>query len=61
MPGAFPYRRAVEEAGSYKQSKLYYSNQPFSSRFHVLKLDGEIMLKCHYCEREVKRDEAGIT
>jgi len=36
------------------------NNQPVTSRFHVLKLDGEIMLKCHYCEREVKRDEVKI-
>jgi len=36
------------------------NNQPVTSRFHVLNLDGEIMLKCHYCEREVKRDEVKI-
>jgi len=36
------------------------NNQLVTSRFHVLKLDDEIMLKCHYCEREVKRDEVRI-
>ena len=36
------------------------NNQPVTSRFHVMDNDGEIMLKCHYCEREVRRDEAKI-
>lgn len=36
------------------------NNQPVNTRFHVLNNDGEIMLKCHYCEREVKRDEVKI-
>jgi len=36
------------------------NNQPVMTRFHVLKHDGEIMLKCHYCEREVKREDAKI-
>ena len=36
------------------------NNQPVTTRFHVLNNDGEIMLKCHYCEREVKRDEVKI-
>jgi len=36
------------------------NNQPVTTRFHVLKHDGEIMLKCHYCEREVKREDAKI-
>jgi aspartate carbamoyltransferase regulatory subunit len=36
------------------------NNQPVATRFHVLNNDGEIMLKCHYCEREVKRDEVKI-
>ena len=36
------------------------NHQPVTTRFHVLNNDGEIMLKCHYCEREVRRDEAKI-
>ncbi len=36
------------------------NNQPVTSKFHVLKNDDEIILKCHYCEREVKRDEVKI-
>lgn len=40
--------------------KCITNNQPVSTRFHVLNHDGEIMLKCHYCEREVKREEARI-
>ena len=36
------------------------NNQPVTTRFHVLNNDGEIMLKCYYCEREVKRDEVKI-
>jgi aspartate carbamoyltransferase regulatory subunit len=36
------------------------NNQPVTTRFHVLKHDDEIMLKCHYCEREVQRDKVKI-
>ncbi|NDP21569.1 MAG: aspartate carbamoyltransferase regulatory subunit [Paludibacter sp.] len=36
------------------------NNQPVTTRFHVLKHYNEIMLKCHYCEREVKREEVKI-
>jgi aspartate carbamoyltransferase regulatory subunit len=36
------------------------NHQPVATRFHVLNNDGDIMLKCHYCEREVKRDEVKI-
>jgi len=36
------------------------NNQPVTTRFHLLKHNGEIMLKCHYCEREVKREEVKI-
>ena len=36
------------------------NNQPVSSLFHVLNHDGEVMLKCRYCEREVKQDEVRI-
>jgi aspartate carbamoyltransferase regulatory subunit len=33
------------------------NNQPVSTRFHVLKHDEEVILKCHYCEREMRRDK----
>jgi aspartate carbamoyltransferase regulatory subunit len=36
------------------------NNQPVTTRFHVLKHDNEVMLKCHYCEREVVRDKVKI-
>jgi aspartate carbamoyltransferase regulatory subunit len=36
------------------------NNQPVTTRFHVQLHDGEIMLKCHYCEREVQRDKVKI-
>jgi aspartate carbamoyltransferase regulatory subunit len=36
------------------------NNQPVTTRFHVLKHDDEVMLKCHYCEREVRRDKVKI-
>ncbi len=36
------------------------NNQPVTTRFLVLTHNNEIMLKCHYCEREVKRDEVRI-
>ena len=36
------------------------NNQPVKTHFHVLKIGGEIILKCHYCEREVKREDAKI-
>jgi len=36
------------------------NNQPVTTRFMVLKHNEEYMLKCHYCEREVRRDEARI-
>ncbi|MFZ4724697.1 MAG: aspartate carbamoyltransferase regulatory subunit [Paludibacter sp.] len=36
------------------------NNQPVSTRFHVLKHENEVMLKCHYCEREVVRDKVKI-
>jgi len=36
------------------------NNQPVTTRFMVMNHSGEIMLKCHYCEREVRRDEARI-
>jgi len=36
------------------------NNQPVATRFHVQKHDSEVMLKCHYCEREVQRDKVKI-
>ena len=36
------------------------NNQPVTTFFHVLKINEEIMLKCHYCEREVKREDVKI-
>ncbi len=36
------------------------NNQPVATRFHVIMHDEEIMLKCHYCEREVIRDKVKI-
>ena len=36
------------------------NNQPVTTRFHVQLHYGEIMLKCHYCEREVQRDKVKI-
>jgi aspartate carbamoyltransferase regulatory subunit len=36
------------------------NHQPVTTRFRVLNNDGDIMLKCHYCEREVRRDEVKI-
>lgn len=36
------------------------NNQPVTTRFHVLKNEDEIVLKCHYCEREVKQDKVKI-
>jgi len=36
------------------------NHQPVTTRFHVLNNDGEVMLKCNYCEREVRRDEVKI-
>jgi len=36
------------------------NNQPVTTRFQVLNQNSGIMLKCHYCEREVRQDEARI-
>ena len=36
------------------------NNQPVTTFFHVLNHGDEIMLKCHYCEREVKSEKAKI-
>ena len=36
------------------------NNQPVTTRFMVLKHNDEYMLKCHYCEREVKREKVKI-
>lgn len=36
------------------------NNQPVSTKFHVLNRDYDTLLKCHYCEREVKLEEVKI-
>lgn len=36
------------------------NNQPISTKFTVLQHDDEMMLKCYYCEREVKMEEVKI-
>jgi aspartate carbamoyltransferase regulatory subunit len=36
------------------------NHQSVTTRFHIMNYDGEIMLKCHYCEREVKLEEVKI-
>ena len=36
------------------------NNQPVTTRFHVIKHDEETVLKCHFCEREVKMEEVKI-
>jgi len=40
--------------------KCITNNQPVTTRFHIIKNGDEIMLKCHYCEREVRREDAKI-
>lgn len=36
------------------------NNQPVTTHFHVIKDNGEILLKCNYCEREIKRENVKI-
>lgn len=36
------------------------NNQSVSTKFHVFNRDGDTLLKCHYCEREVKLEEVKI-
>jgi aspartate carbamoyltransferase regulatory subunit len=36
------------------------NNQPVATKFHVQNHDGQIVLKCHYCEREVKQEKVKI-
>lgn len=36
------------------------NHQAVTTLFHVLNNDGDTVLKCHYCEREVKVDEVKI-
>ena len=33
------------------------NHQPVATKFHVTHENGVVNLKCHYCEREVKREE----
>jgi len=36
------------------------NNQPVTTRFHVQNQNGQIVLKCHYCEREVAQEKVKI-
>jgi len=36
------------------------NHQLVTTRFYVLKNAGEVMLKCHYCEREVRQEDVRI-
>ena len=36
------------------------NNQPVTTRFHVQNQNGQIVLKCHYCEREVVQEKVKI-
>ncbi len=36
------------------------NHQPVTTRFRVIKNDEELILKCIYCEREVRHDQAKI-
>ncbi len=36
------------------------NSQPITTRFQVQNHDGQIVLKCHYCEREIKQEEVKI-
>jgi aspartate carbamoyltransferase regulatory subunit len=36
------------------------NNQPVTTRFHVQNQNGHIVLKCHYCEREVVQEKVKI-
>ncbi len=36
------------------------NHQPVTTRFHVINNENEILLKCHFCEREVRQEEVKI-
>ena len=36
------------------------NNQPATTRFYVISDEGRIFLKCHYCEREITREEVKL-
>jgi len=36
------------------------NNQPVTTKFHVQDHDGHVVLKCHYCEREVTQENVKI-
>lgn len=40
--------------------KCITNNEPVSTRFHVIADGDQVLLKCHYCEREVLREKAKI-
>jgi aspartate carbamoyltransferase regulatory subunit len=40
--------------------KCITNNQPIATRFFVLAEDGQVRLKCRYCEREISQEEARL-
>lgn len=36
------------------------NNQPVTTKFHLVNQDEDTMLKCHYCEREVKLEKVKV-
>lgn len=36
------------------------NHQPVTTKFHVHKEGNDVLLKCHYCEREVKQEQVKI-
>ena len=40
--------------------KCITNNEPVGTRFHVITDGDQVLLKCHYCEREVLREKAKI-
>jgi aspartate carbamoyltransferase regulatory subunit len=50
----------IEEVVQCSNPNCITNHQPVQTRFHVLQSENGILLKCHYCEREVKREDAKI-
>ena len=40
--------------------KCITNHQPVSTRFHVTDEDGTVMLRCHYCEKQTRREDAEL-
>lgn len=40
--------------------KCITNNQPVATRFHVMKNEDNIRLRCHYCEKEVEQNNIKI-